>query len=387
LPLRRIAVAALSARALSEAATREGFEVFALDVFGDRDTQRAASGWRAIGNASALRIEPQRLLDALQALAERDGAQGWIAGSGFEGQSDLLRLGAERLPLIGNDALTVQRLRDPRVFFAALDAQRIAHPAVQHAWPHDASGWLLKDAGGCGGTHIRRATAATNRELTPSRYLQQQRPGTPMSAAFIADGRLARILGCNVQLTGAAGASPWAYAGVIGPVPIAEAVDAQVEHAVQSLVATFGLRGLGSLDFLLHEQTIEVLEVNPRPSASHELYAQAEHSLIGAHVRACEAGELPVIERAPSAPVRGNTIVFARSAMQLDPPAADWLAAQPDTHDLPQPHTHFARGDPVCSVGASGHAVPEVRAALAARCATLLATLETVAVKPSRTTP
>ena len=40
-----LALAALSARALAEAAANEGLGAVALDVFGDADTQRLAREW------------------------------------------------------------------------------------------------------------------------------------------------------------------------------------------------------------------------------------------------------------------------------------------------------------------------------------------------------
>jgi predicted ATP-grasp superfamily ATP-dependent carboligase len=379
-------VAALSARCLAEAAALEGFSVVALDLFGDRDTRRAAPRWQPIGSAARLRIDAALLLNALQVLAERDEAQGWIAGSGFDGRPELLQQGAQRLPLIGNAASTVRRVRDPEVFFAELDHHGIAHPAVLHAWPRDAdgrllkgaSGWLLKDAGGSGGWHIRRAAQTPSTELQPGCYLQRECSGTSMSATFVADGRHAVVLGCNEQLTLAINAAPWAYAGVIGPVPISEAVARQVHDAVHALVVAFGVRGLCSLDFLLGTSGIEVLELNPRPSASLELYALAADGPLRSHLRACGGGALtPLSVHSPAVP-RGNAIVFARGPLELDARAAERLAAEPDVHDVPQPGSRFARGDPVCSVGAQGPTTAALRAVLAARRETLLATLETL---------
>jgi predicted ATP-grasp superfamily ATP-dependent carboligase len=280
----------------------------------------------------------------------------------------------------------VRRVRDPEVFFAELDRHGIAHPSVLHAWPRDAdgrllkgaSGWLLKDTGGSGGWHIRRAAQMPSTELPPGCYLQRECSGTPMSATFVADGRHAVVLGCNEQLTLAIGAAPWAYAGVIGPVPTSEAVARQVHDAVHALVLAFGVRGLCSLDFQLGASGIEVLELNPRPSASLELYAQAADGPVRAHVRACEGGALtPLSVHTPSV-LRGNAIVFARMALKLDARAAERLAAEPDVHDVPHLHSRFARGEPVCSVGAQGHTTAALRAALAARRETLLATLETM---------
>ena len=97
----RIAVAALSARALAEAAQRDGHEVLALDLFGDRDTRAAASlGWAGIGESQALRIDAERLLTALRGAAAQ-GAEGWVCGSGFDGLPELLAQGQAILPLWG----------------------------------------------------------------------------------------------------------------------------------------------------------------------------------------------------------------------------------------------------------------------------------------------
>jgi uncharacterized protein len=372
----RLAVVALSARGLAEAAARDGFTVIALDCFGDRDTQRAAKRWLPIGAAGELQIDDTLLLHGLEQIAQRDEASGWIAGSGFEGRPDLLQRGAELLPLIGNVAATVRRVRDPRGFFNALDACGIAHPPVLHAWPVDANGWLLKDAGACGGGHIRRAVDVAQHALPPGCYLQRERAGTPMSATLIADARRAVVLGCNEQLTRADAAAPWVYAGVIGPVRTTDAATREVHDAAQSLVRAFGVRGLCSLDFLRDGERIEVLELNPRPSASVELYAPEVPGLVRAHVRACAGTELTPLSVHTSGVVRGNRIVFARGPIEIDARAADWLAQGPGVHDLPQPGSRFAPGDPLCSVSASGASADAVRAALTERCTALLAALE-----------
>lgn len=372
----RIAVAAISARALAEAATADGFEVIALDLFGDRDTRRAATRWQAIGEASRLQIDAVALLDALGALARDDTVQGWIAGSGFDGLPELLEAGAQRLPLIGNDAATLRRVRDPRGFFGLLDALGIAHPPVRHELPADPQGWLLKDAAGCGGWHIRRAGAASR--LEPTQYLQREQAGVPMSATFVANGRSAVVLGCNAQVVRRVAGAPFVFCGVIGPVPVDEVVQRQVGEALRALVPALGLQGLGSLDFLLEGDRVDVLELNPRPPASLALYAQAEGGPLRAHVRACERGELPSPVAGSRAP-RGHEIVFARRRLQIDAQGADWLAAQPGVHDLPRSATVFAAGDPVCSVEAGGDTAAAVREQLAQRREALLSTLENLA--------
>jgi uncharacterized protein len=377
--VKRIAVAGVSARALTEAAAREGFGVIALDVFGDLDTGRAATRWQSIGAPQMLQLDAMLLQGALAQIARDDEAQGWIAGSGFEGQPDLLDAGHRLLPLIGNDAATVRRVRDPHAFFGVLDAHGVAYPPVRYDAPADARGWLRKDFAGCGGWQVHRAEETSNDALGKTQYLQRWHDGAPMSATFIADGQRARMLGCNLQLSREVGQAPFAWRGVIGPLPVSDAVQVQVMAALQALVGTFGLRGLCSLDFLLREPgpRVEVLEVNPRPPASLDLYAAHGLPVIDAHVRACDGGGLDAVPTMPPLPPRGNAVVFARRDMMLGPAAAHWLAAQAHVHDVPQRATSFLAHAPVCSVSAAGDDIAAVQEQLQQHADALLGALET----------
>ena len=136
-----LAVAAISARMMAEAAARDGFDVVALDLFGDADTRRAAAAFVAIGEPGSLHIDAARVLAALRGLAARGDVMGWVAGSGFEGRPELLAQASLVLPLIGTAPGDVRRVRDPALFFAFLAAQGIGHPKVQSAPPAKPSGW------------------------------------------------------------------------------------------------------------------------------------------------------------------------------------------------------------------------------------------------------
>ena len=373
-----LAVAAVSARMLAEAAAHDGYEVVALDLFGDADTRRVSERWRSIGAAGSLQIDGARVLDALQALARQggDAVIGWIPGSGFEGRPELLDAGAQLLPLIGTPADAVRRVRDPGEFFGALAAHGIAHPPMRADAPADAEGWLLKDARGCGGWHIRHAAAA--RDAAPasaSIYFQRAMPGVPMSATFIANGDRAMLLGINELIVRPFGARPHVYGGCIGPVAVTADLARRIGDAARVLSAEFGLRGWCSLDFICDGDAIGVLEVNPRPPASLSVYAQ--RGLIDAQLRACLHAELPPAGAFAPRRVGGSEIVYAKRSLTLDQIGAQHLAHRPDVHDLPVAGARFAAGDPICSLSATGDSAAQVRALLGAARDALMHTLET----------
>jgi predicted ATP-grasp superfamily ATP-dependent carboligase len=373
-----IAVAALSARMMAEAAVRDGFDVVALDLFGDADTRAAASQWISLGEPASLEIDDALTLAALRDLAQRGDVRGWVAGSGFEGRPRLLAEGAQLLPLVGTAVSAVCRVRDPALFFDVLASHGIRHPPVRlgalaRTLPDDGTRWLVKDALGCGGWQVRHATPDHLAGLPAHHYLQQQAPGVPMSATFVANGRQAVVLGFNELTVRRFGTRPFVFCGVVGPVALGALAASRVQAAVRSLTTGFELRGLCSLDFMRDGDEIAVLEVNPRPPASMAVYGDG---VMAAHVQACLHGVLPSppVERDR---VEGTEIVFARHDGQVEAAWAQRLAARPDTHDRPHAGTRFAAGDPLCSLSASGADADAVRAALHQAREALLDTLET----------
>ncbi|WP_157269155.1 ATP-grasp domain-containing protein [Azohydromonas aeria] len=361
-----LVLAGQSVRQLAQAAAAEGIPALALDAFGDRDT-RAAARWQAWRGFDA-----GNLLDALHEAA-RAGAAGWIAGSGFEAHPGLLAAAAERLPLLGTAPDGWRRVRDPRRFFPLLDDLGLPHPDTR--WdgpPADSSDWLVKDGAGCGGVHVRPA-AGVGAAPGPTAFWQRRVAGTPMSVAFVADGRRALLLGVNEQLAGAPHA-PFAWAGAVGPLPVAGALHERLDAALQRLVPACGLRGLASLDFMLRPGGgVALLEVNPRPGGTLQLYAP--QSPLALHLRGCRGeGGLPARPRPQ--PVMGLRVLYAPRALHLSADTLRRLARRAWVHDLPLTPTGIGAGEPVCSLGATAPRADAVHALLRRRHAELIELLE-----------
>jgi uncharacterized protein len=347
--------------------------VIALDLFGDLDTRRASARWAQIGDPATLMIDAQRLHAALEEAAHEPGVIGWVAGSGFEGAPALLDAGPAALPRLGMSSAAVRALRDPRHFFATLDRLNLPHPAIAFEAPVDATGWLGKRAGGTGGWHIR--TAAQAGRLHADSYFQRAQTGTPMSALFLADGRHARLVALNHLTVRALGSHPHVYRGAIGPIADA-ALQSHLEAALALLVPAFALRGLASLDFIDAGGVPQLLEINPRPSASMALHTNTwPVGLMHAHVDAAQ-GRLPETTATHPPGLRGTEILFARRAGRVNTALAAQLAAATDCHDLPAAGTSFAPADPVCSVSAQGETLAAVQQALATRRGWVAAQLE-----------
>ena len=367
-----LVLAGVSVRAMAESARQGGWQVIALDLFGDADTRRASRCWMPIGCPDALAIDPGMLRDALSAAARESGVIGWVAGSGFEGAPQLLAAAPGGLELLGMPSESVRALRDARHFFGVLERLGLTFPAIRFEPPSQSVGWLAKRMGGTGGWHIRHASDADMHGADT--YFQRIQAGASMSALFVADGRQACIVALNRLIVRRVGGCPYVYQGAIGPVRDC-ALQSRIDGILASLVPAFALRGLASLDFIAADGEPWLLEINPRPSATMALHARAwPQGLLHAHVESFR-GRLPSAP-SPQAGVRGTRVLFARRPYRVDAAVADALGRMADCHDVPAPGTRLVTAEPVCSVTAEAADEPATEQALTDRLARIEAMLD-----------
>ncbi len=357
-----IIIAALSARAFVADAVVAGYEVIAIDAFADVDTQNMAKQTIAVkqdyGNFDKA--------DFLQKLAEIDCSQvaGFLYGSGFEGNVELLKLIAKQLPIIGNFPQTVAQIKTPIAFFKTLDLLKIPHPEVCFSRPQGVEGWLFKNAGSAGGMHIQNALSMV--DLNGAEYFQREVAATPVSLLFLANKNSVQVIGFNLQLIDATTEYPYRYAGAISHYPLNEVITKKLIDYANRLTKHYSLVGLNSLDVLVLDNQYWVLEINPRLSASFGLYQSIETHLIDLHCQACignmdftKPNNLFNITQNP----KGQRIFYAPFNINIDNKIVwpDWVV------DIPKPNMIIEKDDPICSVQAVGADIKEVTELLTAR--------------------
>jgi len=335
-------IVAVTGRALAASAAKSGHRVVVLDLFADRDTRAVASACRPVASPHGLRFDQRALLRAATAMAP---SAGLVYGSGFEGRTGLLARLVRDRALYGNRPETVAAVRDPARFFPLLDRLGLGHPEVRLTPPRATAGWLVKRAGGAGGAQVAFAGA---RPVRPGDYYQRLVTGPSLSATFLGDGRRACLLGINRQWTAPRPGLPFLYGGAVGGIRLPFRIRREIQAGLDTLVEATGLVGLNGLDFILGPREWLVLELNPRPTATFELYdPDYPRGLFDRHLRAC-LGELPSRAARPRA-VRAHAVVHATAAGRdagVEFPA--WC------RDLPMPGTSLRPGDPICTVHASG---------------------------------
>ncbi|HEY2258214.1 MAG TPA: ATP-grasp domain-containing protein [Solirubrobacteraceae bacterium] len=362
----KVLVVAVSARMLAQLAVADGYEVTALDRFGDVDLRAVAPAATASSN------------DGLAALAADVDADAVVYGGGLENRPDLVqRLGQGR-ELLGTPPARLAAVRDPWAVGAAARAAGARAPETRAIGqlPKTTAGarhgrggrdphpWLRKPQRGGGGRGVRRWAGG---RLRPTEVLQRRVSGLSCSAVAIGDGRRAAVLGLTEQLHRPPG---FQWTGNVTPPDLPEGegaeLDGQLGAVCAEVVARFGVRGAFGVDAIWDGRHAWVLEVNPRPPAALELFGPGSFE---AHVRGVRGLGLPTAGVPPATScARVKLVLFADR--DLHAPDPGWWPPGL-VRDIPHAGETIRRGAPVCTLVSTAAGGPE----LAGRGARLLAAL------------
>lgn len=313
-------------------------------MFCDADTVALSERTAKIPGDLRDGIDDDRLIGTLERLIGETPPAAVVLGSGFERKTELVDEIARIFPLAGNNGATIRRVKDPLRLATDCAELDIPHPTFQWTPPPDPMNWVVKTAGGAGGSHIGRADGQA---AVPGRYFQRFIAGASISALFVADGRAAHIVGFSRQWASPAPKMPYRYGGAVRLRRFDRSDAAAIGAWVSKLTRRTGLIGLCSADFIRARDGYRLVEINPRPGATLDIFDSADAPLMEAHLRACrgEMFRLPAFDDCMAA-----MIAYARRPVP-DFPAVEW----PDwTADRQLPGTDLIAGDPVCTVFARG---------------------------------
>jgi uncharacterized protein len=332
----RLLVVAVSARMLAELAVADGYEVIALDYFGDVDL-------RAVAPCSTARSN-----DALAALAADVEADAVVYGAGFENRPDLVRRLAFGRELLGTAPERLADVRNPWAVGAAARAAGALFPETRASATTDEGPWLRKPRLGGGGRGVRSWRGGA---LRPAEVLQRRIGGLSCSAAAIGDGRRAEVLGLTEQLHRSPG---FAWMGNVAPprLPAGELaeLDGQLRAVCAEVAARFGVRGAFGVDAVWDGHRAWALEVNPRPPASLELFGTG---CFEAHVRGAHGLDVSSFSSVRAGMVK--LVVYADRDVRAPDPG--WWP-EGLVRDVPHAGEEIKRGAPVCTLMAAGADVP-----------------------------
>ena len=358
---------AYSARALASSANHAGFAPLSIDVFGDDDTRGMSLASVKLEGGLAEGLTLDKVARAVQTLADAHDPIGLVYGAGFEHQPETIAAIAERTRVFGNDADILRRAKDPLALALVCEANGVRHPAIAFEPPDEPELWLMKRRGGAGGAHIAMARGGSH--ASPDSYFQRRVGGKSISALFLASKKKVEIIGLSMQWTAPTPASPFRYGGAAGPVDIDPEQGEEIARSVAVIASELDLVGLNSADFLVSDDAVWLVEINPRPGATLDVFELNEVPLFARHIAACEGH----LTRAPASfAFKAAEIVYAPHDIVVRT-GGDW----PDwAVDRSPTGTHIAAGDPVCTVLGFGATVDLARACASERALKIIALVQ-----------
>lgn len=341
----RVLIVGISTRAMAQSAIKAGYDVVSLDFFGDSDQP---TGVKVHSLVRDFHKKPSlRELARCAHILEKD-VDAVLVESGLENEPSLQLVGGDSERWF-NTRAAVRGVRDLRQLQKVLAGGRIKIPdIINQGEPLPTEGhWLVKDSRHSGGVGVRDWDGRKR----PRKHALLERfiPGQLASACFVANGKQASLLGLTMQFAGVPelNAKPYTWCGNVAPF-IDPELEAAMLEAAERITRSFGLAGVNGIDFIIHNEDVYLLEVNPRIPASVELFERwLGVNAFDLHVQGCR-GELPQLPNsACGMGVWGKAILYAEKAIMVGD-TLDW--ADRGIVDIPHRGEAIPAGAPICTV-------------------------------------
>lgn len=336
----KVLVIANSARSIACSARKAGYEVYALDRYGDVDMRKCAR--------SAGFVNIEKAYELVRSFGDIDAV---ILGPGFE------HLKFEHA--FNNPVETVEGVSDKSRLSKKLRSMDIPHPETASIEKAEKLGFplMVKPKTGSGG--VRNVAVRNGEELDMFRERRDAREfiaqefveGIPCSASVISTGERAMLAALNEQLIGVPWLTglPFAYCGNI--TPFHTGFDKEMVMYAEEIALEFKLLGSNGVDFVLNEKGVQVIEVNPRFQGSMDTVERSTGmNIFDAHIRSF-AGELPE-SRKPFC-FAAKSIVYANNTVMITRRVSDVLKGYMDkgqAADVPREGVLIKPDEPITTM-------------------------------------
>jgi uncharacterized protein len=306
-----------SIRSLAETALEAGLNPRCIDFFRDSDLTRLL---QQAGAEPPIQISS--FSEAPEVVSRMPPHLPVVWTGGLENMPAVMSKIASQRHVCGAIPEVVAHINNPRHLQFFVDGTTCRTPEI--IWengPNLSKKWLIKPTYGAGGIGIRPFQQGGM--LQPNEFFQQHVGGVPVSALYCHGKNGTELLTTSLQLTGIPelGGASMAFCGNIGPVSLPAQV-LQSMTDVGQRAASAGLTGVFGADFMVSKDDLWLIEVNPRITASHEIYDILHDgpSVLERHIDECCG--LPPDVAHPRRRISGNAclarlVVYASVAIQL----------------------------------------------------------------------
>ena len=375
-PYQNILAIGIDTVALSASARNAGYNIFAVDYFGDEDLKQICKNSLSIIKQelgkSYGRLEtgfsPNLLLRLVKRRLSTHQIDAALLASGLEDAPRFLAELHKLIPIVGNAPEIIKSVRDSWKFFDGLDRLSILHPTTMLVGNYREAKQAAENIGypivakpvvTFGGAGIRKINDREELKSTFHQMAVSSREGVLIqdfifgvnaSVSFLSSGRSTILLTLSEQLLGmkeVGQKEPFGYCGNIVPMSVDSRLVIKCRDLVRKIAIHFNLLGVNGVDLVIsNDGEPYVIEVNPRFQGTLECVERVLGiNLVAAHIEACTRKTLPSIKRKKSMSHCARLILFARSAS-----LAPNLNKIREIRNIPLPGVLIEEGEPLCSI-------------------------------------
>lgn len=257
--MQRIGVIGASVRAAAQSLRRAGYKPIAADLFGDVDLSQ-------IAEVTRVSDYPAQFSDWIR----NQQLDSWIYTGALENYPELVDELTEVRPLWGVSGKLLRQLRDPLWLASECEAMGIAFPETLRSSKKIEGDWFAKSYRHSSGVGISKLMRAYDwhQAHKDGWFAQREISGIPCSAAYLIDDKQAWLLGFTSHLTNHE--FEWGFRGAVVTTPN------QSQLATLTTIGNWlhklGCRSVVGVDFIDSNNELWLLEINPRYTATTELY-------------------------------------------------------------------------------------------------------------------
>ena len=383
-----VLVAGFNTRPLVYSLNRAGYDVYAVDFFGDSDfypyvkdclilTKKLSANYDLVKNNYSEYL-PTLILELLDKYPD---IQYLIIGSGLDdgiGERALILKDINRKKYkilnLNNDIEAIKKSRNTEFIFTLLKKlgydvpKTISFDKVKSKVNELEYTLMLKKKSGSGGTNVHKIQNQSdlsyninliNREgFVPKDWLiQEYIEGNPLSCTTISNGVESEVITVNQQIIGDIkylnAPKEFMYCGNVVPANISAEERKLIVEISLKMSTELGLKGINGFDFVLRNHYPYLIEINPRIPGSIRASEEAMNvNLLDLHVKSfTEKGWEFVKKTLKDAKIENfSTKMIFFAPKEIDKTLLNKINDLEYVHDKSEPVKNINKGEPVCTI-------------------------------------
>jgi predicted ATP-grasp superfamily ATP-dependent carboligase len=383
-------------RPLAYSLSKAGYEVYAVDFFGDLDLYPHVKDSLILireleTDYGSIKGKYSKLLSnfTLKMLRKYPDIKFLIIGSGlddaYEERKDILNEIKEKnykIKNLNNDIKTIENARNIEQIYNYLKFHKFVVPFsipyqkfkfYSHRIKFPIIFKKFRSAGGMNVAKIENnedLSALINnfglKAFNPSEWLVQEYiEGIPVSCTTISNGEKCEVISINRQIIGEKYLNPpkeFTYCGNIVPSGLTKKDEKTISDMSKMLTLELALRGINGFDYVLKDHYPYLMEINPRiPGSINASEKSLDLNLLDLHVKSFDLNRWDLVNKSlKSTKSKGFTtklIYFAPK--EIDKNLIIKINNLEYIHDKSEPNKNILKGEPLCTILYNAHSFLE----------------------------